>query len=299
MDKTDNTLNKWTQGISYEIAFWNNVYRWKHTFDGMMSWSHYGREICLEGFDANRFLAAREKPVVLDVGCGMSYATGNHVNKHDGLTPLDIHYVDPLADYFNEILRRHNRQLPAIEFGMMEYLSSFYPKHDLDMIIIQNALDHSANPYKGIVEAIDCLTTEGILYLNHHPNEAETEHYKGFHQYNIINEDGHLIIWNRNGRHDVNKLLEGFAETTVTTHENGHVIAVIRKTADVPQEQLAVKQDRQQLAKMLIGMSKSQRSIWQSVKFNMQYTKYNIIQFFAQALTWEMKMSLKRAIKQA
>ena len=167
------------------------------------------------------------------------------------------------------------------------------------MIIIQNALDHSANPYKGIIEAIDCLTTEGILYLNHHPNEAETEHYKGFHQYNIINEDGHLIIWNRNGRHDVNKLLEGFAETTVTTHENGHVIAVIRKTADVPQEQLAVKQDRQQLAKMLIGMSKSQRSIWQSVKFNMQYTKYNIIQFFAQALTWEMKMSLKRAIKQA
>lgn len=299
MYKTDSTLDKWTKGISYEVAFWSNVYRWKHTFDGMMNWSHYGREICLEGFDANSFLAAREKPVVLDVGCGMSYATGNYINHSGELLPLDIHYVDPLADYFNDILRRHHRQLPAIEFGMMEYLSSFYPEHDLDMIIIQNALDHSANPCKGIIEAVDSLKTGGILYLNHHPNEAETEHYKGFHQYNIIDENGHLIIWNKNGRYDINELLTGFAETTVKSQENGHVIAIICKTADVQQQLLDIREDRQQLAKMLIDMSKSQRSIWKSIKLKVEYTTYNIIQFFAQALTWEMKMSLKKVIKQA
>ena len=30
---------KWLDGIAYEIAFWNNVYRWPHTFKGMMGWA--------------------------------------------------------------------------------------------------------------------------------------------------------------------------------------------------------------------------------------------------------------------
>ena len=38
---------KWLDGIAYEIAFWNNVYRWPHTFKGMMGWAHYGSIINL------------------------------------------------------------------------------------------------------------------------------------------------------------------------------------------------------------------------------------------------------------
>ena len=53
---------KWLDGISYEIAFWNNVYRWSHTFRGMMGWANYGSKIELEGFDANDFLLNFEQP---------------------------------------------------------------------------------------------------------------------------------------------------------------------------------------------------------------------------------------------
>lgn len=81
--KTSNTTitQKWLEGISYEVAFWNNVYRWPHTFQGMMGWAHYGSAICLEGFDANHFLLADDHPRVYDVGSGMSYAVGDHLKK--------------------------------------------------------------------------------------------------------------------------------------------------------------------------------------------------------------------------
>lgn len=299
MNQNSEVLNKWTKGIAYEIAFWNNVYRWRHTFEGMMGWSRYGKEIQLEEFDVSAFLMDRESPVVLDVGCGMSYATGNHLSRNGQLEAIDIHYIDPLADYFNEILTRYHRDLPPIEFGMMEYLSSFYPQHNVDLVMIQNALDHSANPTKGILEALDALMVGGVLYLNHHPNEAEMEHYKGFHQYNITRENDRLVIWNKENRIDVNEMVKGFADIKVSVHDNGHVVAVIKKTDNVPDELLNVKEDRAVMAQMLIDMSKCQGSVWQSFCYKIKYLTYNTIQFFAQALPWDKKMALKKLIKQA
>ncbi len=299
MSELRDTFGQWMKGISYEIAFWNNVYRWKHTFQGMMHWSHYGSEIQLEAFDANQFLISKNSPLVLDVGCGMSYATGNFINKEHQLVTLDIRYIDPLAPYFNRILKRHHKDLPAITFGMMEYLSAFYPQNHVDLIIIQNALDHSANPTKGIIEALNCLKVGGILYLNHHPNEAEKEHYKGFHQYNITHKEGQLVIWNKATHWNISQLLEKFAETTVSVCDNGHVVAVIRKTDDVPTEALTDHQDKREMAEQLITMSQYQRQIGYAVRCKLEYWLFNTIQFFAQALPWSLKMSLKKLIKQA
>ncbi len=82
---------KWLDGIAYEIAFWKNVYRWPHTFKGMMGWSHYGSKINLEGFDANDFLLKFNNPKVYDVGSGMSYAIGDRIEKQGEEIALDGH----------------------------------------------------------------------------------------------------------------------------------------------------------------------------------------------------------------
>ena len=137
---------KWLDGIAYEIAFWKNVYRWPHTFKGMMGWSHYGSKINLEGFDANDFLLKFNNPKVYDVGSGMSYAIGDRIEKQGEEIALDIHYMDPLAFHFNHILSKYKKDLPKIEFGMSEYLSSFIPDKDAALITIQNALDYSSTP---------------------------------------------------------------------------------------------------------------------------------------------------------
>lgn len=291
MDMID---KKWINGIPYEIAFWNNVYRWNKTFEGMMEWSNFDSVIKLESFDANTFLKGCPHPIVLDIGCGMSYATGN-LMKNDGKTSeIDIHYIDPLAPYFNKILKRQKRKLPEIEFGIMEYISLFYPDNNIDLAIIQNALDHSSNPVKGIYEAIKTLKIGGILYLNHHPNEAETENYKGFHQYNIIKENEELIIWNKKERWNINELIGNFADIKVHRNDyTGHIIAIINKKKNIN----VIKNDKEKLIQDLYNTIITNPS--KKFSFKYKYLLFNTIQFFIQALPWDTKMKLKKIIKQA
>lgn len=291
-------MANWLKGISYEKAFWNNVYRWSHTFDGMMGWAHYGAAIELEGFDANEYLKGLDNPIVLDVGCGMSYATGNYVSTDGGLIPLDIRYVDPLANIFNDIKKRHNRKLPDIEFGMMEYLTAFYPGHYVSLVIIQNALDHSASPVKGIMEALDVLENGGVLYLNHHINEAEMEHYKGFHQYNICEEQGRLIVWNRQSKRDISEMLEPCATVQAFTKAN-HVIAVVRKKADIPEDFLSDKEDKRELCRMVMRLAEERQNPLLAIRNMAVYWWFNAIQCLAQAMPWHIKMKVKHLIHQA
>lgn len=293
---TDN-LNKWINGIPYELAFWNNVMRWKRGFDGLMGWSRYGKEIKLENFDVQSFLASRGDAVVLDVGSGMSFSPGDHLMLPDGtLKKLDIRYIDPLAEYYNDIKRRHHRNIPDVEFGMLEYLSAFYPK-GADLIHIQNALDHSSRPLKGIYEAIECLKIGGILYLNHHPNEAEAERYKGFHQYNIINENETLVLWNKSEKHILNELIKEFADIEVSRADNGHVIAIITKRAELPEKLLTTNKDRNDLATLLMEQNKIHNSLVSSISYIAQYWKYNSIHFIVQGLPWEWRMKMKEILK--
>lgn len=299
MNPNKQHLDQWTKGIVYEVAFWNNVCRWDRTFQSTMQWSHLGGPISLEGFNAQDFLVAQPHPVVLDVGCGMSYATGNFIERDGMLTPIEIHYVDPLAAYFNQIAQRHHRQLPEVEFGMMEHLSAFFPQQDVSMVVIQNALDHSANPIKGIIEALHTVRTGGVVYLNHHPNEAETEQYKGFHQYNICLEDQQLVIWNKQERQVINDIISDFATINVWQQsDTRHVIAVIRKTADIPQDLLTAKLEIQELCKNVMSIQALSQNVGRTLRQQFRYWLFNCIQFFAQSLTYENKMRLKQLIKQ-
>lgn len=292
-------MAKWLRGIAYEVAFWNNVYRWRWTFLGMMNWSHYGKEIELELFDASTYLRTCHKPTLLDLGCGMSYATGNFMREGETLRPIDLHYVDALAPYFNKILKKYKKDLPAIDFGMVEYLSAFYAPGSIDLIIIQNALDHSAQPVEGIIESLHVLKKGGVLYLNHHPNEAETEHYKGFHQYNIDEKDGQLMVWNRDSEVNINTLVADYAEVEVKRHENSHIIAILRKKGDVPSTLITDKEDKKVHCEMLIRNNMGATSVWQTIRYKVTFWWYNSIQFVAQALPWRLKMRIKKIIGQA
>lgn len=296
---------KWLDGISYEIAFWNNVYRWSHTFRGMMRWANYGSKIELEGFDANNFLLSFEQPKVYDVGCGMSYAVGDKIEKNGKLIPLDIHYVDPLAFHFNRILKKNKRNLPQIELGMAEYLSAFIPNQDASLITIQNALDHSSAPVKGIIESLLSLHEGGVLYLNHHPNEAEMEKYKGFHQYNVDEKDGKLIVWNKQESINVTQLLDGFASVETKRMDNGHIIAVITRVSQQKLLSTPLKayvddrKDKGELCQVLLQFQYNNTSLFKSVKNSINFRIFDTIQFFAQMLPWSLKMKVKHFIKQA
>ena len=290
-------FRQWVEGIPYEVAFWNNLYRWDNTFEGVLNWSKRGKPLELEGMDAQQFLSTFDAPIVLDVGCGLTYAKGDQLITSEGNRQLDVRYIDPLAAYYNEIIRRHHREMPAIQFGMMEYLSAVVAQDSAALVIIHNALDHSANPMKGILSALSVLTTGGCLYLNHHPNEAEAEHYKGFHQFNICADDHQrCIIWNKTVRLVVDDIIAPFASIRTQTLANGFVVSVITKTGEVTQDLLDPAKDNHELSQLLLMQTVNSLRPGYAFRLRMKYWWYNTIQFFVQSLSPKNRTRLRRLI---
>ena len=291
---------KWLLGIPYEVAFWDSIYGNKKALASTLAFSHYGRELCLDGFDAATFILQQpepEKAKILDIGCGMSYLPGVFILDQKGQKrTLNIHYIDPLAAYYNEIAQHHHVQVPPVEFGMMEYLSAFYPEHDVTLAIIQNALDHSANPVKGVLEALNALKKGGVLYLNHHPNEAEYEQYRGFHQFNICIEDNQLIIWNREKRFNINEIVKGFARVETQTVETNPV-AILTKTAEVPVSLLDHEQDIRTLSTSLLEMTKVMNDPHAMRRYHRQYRTYRVVQRISKLFSWKTRQNIKKIIK--
>ncbi len=291
---------KWLVGIPYEVAFWEATYRNKKELDKLFVFSHYGKALTLDGFDAAAFLLSQPKPEqakILDIGSGMTYLPGEYIVDAKGNTvSLDIHYVDPLANYYNRIAEKHRPDVPKVEFGMMEYLSAFYPEHDVTLAIIQNALDHSANPVKGILEALNALQTGGILYLNHHPNEAEYENYRGFHQFNICIENDELIIWNRDERFNVNNIVKDFARVETKIVGNNPV-AIITKTAEVPDAMLAHEQDIRTLSNALLELTQKMNDASFMRRYHRQFRYYRLAQRVSKLFSWQTRQDIKKFIK--
>lgn len=294
----EDNFQSWLSGVPYELAFWNNLYRWDRTFDGVLNcWSRLGKEIQLEGMDARQFLSAHDNPVVLDVGCGMTFANGDMLRTAQGLKKLNVRYIDPLAVFYREIKHRHHRDVPDVEFGMMENLTATVEPNTATLVIIQNALDHSAHPLQGVLSALDALHVGGCLYLHHHPNEAETEHYKGFHKFNIcLNDRNQFVIWNKEERIIVDDVIAPFATIESHTLDNGYIVSLLRKTAPLNPPLPKPSAECLEVMQMLSGQRPMGRSFSATLKFKLRYGWYNAIQFFVQALSYEDRMRLRRLL---
>ncbi|MCR4994337.1 MAG: hypothetical protein K6A32_03005 [Bacteroidales bacterium] len=291
------SFQEWVKGIPYELAFWNNLYRWDKTFEGVINWSRRGQALLLEGMNVQEFLSNFEHPIVLDVGCGITYAKGDQRVTPNGLEPLDVRYLDPLAPFYNEIIRRHHRSMPAIQFGMMEHLSASIEPGTATLVIIQNALDHSSDPLRGILSALQVLRIGGCLYLQHHPNEAEAENYKGFHQFNICtDEQQHCCIWNKETNVIVDNVIAPFATIRTLTLDNGFVVSIITKTGEVPLRLASSAKDNIELGQMVESQLYSSMDLQFALAQKLRYWWYNTIHFFVQGMPSEWRQQLRRVI---
>lgn len=227
-------VGRWLGGIPYEVAFWRSYYGSRCRRSDLFSWSGYGKECALDSFDVQGYISSlpSESPVVVDLGCALSYAMGNVFPSKPSAR---VDFVDPLAPFYNRILSRYGIDRPAIRFGMIENLSACYRPDSVDLIHVRNALDHCADPMRGIIESLACLRPGGVLYLNHFRDEAMREGYRGFHQWNInLGERGELLLWNRGERIDVASRLGACASVETSVTPEGRVVAVIRKLGALP-----------------------------------------------------------------
>lgn len=283
-------MKNWVDGIPYEIAFWEGVYYNKRRIKGISNWSKYDTEIELTNFDVRAFLSKKENPIVVDAGSGMSYFHGDKLNNKQ----LNVIYVDPLAPFFNKILDKNKVELPKITFGFVEYLSVFLPDK-VSLVIVQNALDHSDNPLRGIWECIESLEIGGVLYLRHFKDEAETEKYCGFHQHNIRVENDELIIWNKESKHNINEYIKDFAEIQTSMHGN-EVIAVITKIHELKPGIIDYKNDLAILSKQHIDAIHKFNQMPYVCSYHWKLFRYRLGQMIAQHFSWKTRQNIKKIL---
>lgn len=285
-EKRKKQVDSWISGVSYEVAFWNGYLSNRKNATAILEKVAMERELNLSGLS---FLDV-QNPVdfkVLDVGCGMVYANGQNIN---GIK-CDFHYVDPLANFYNEIALKKKLDIPKIEFGMIEYLSSFYGKNTVSLVIVQNALDHCFDPIKGIKECLKTLKVGGKLYLFHRKNEAEHENYQGFHQYNIDLENGHLICWNKEQHIDVTEFFSEEADVIVTEIDE-HITAILTKKAD----SVSDDNDSYDLANQLMYAISHFLSSKFVFTYTMKYTYQKFFHFFSGKFGSVFKEKIKRIL---
>ena len=288
-------IDSWINGVTYEVCFWKGrlTKKWRQSLAKRLKtknllnlefFPHDQIKAHLDGFNLSEYH-------ILDVGCGLAFHTCADTCVEN--TAIHFHYVDPLAPFYNEIIHELKMDVPQIEFSFVEYLSAFFEIDSTPLIIIRNALDHSFDPVKGIVECVNVLMRGGILYLAHIRNEAEHNNYLGFHQYNIDAANGELIIWGRNYRVNINELLSGIA-AVATKVERDIIYAKITKLEDAA-HLLTKNKDCNLLCLQLMHTIQKVSSI----KFVFMYQCKKIFQYFFFFFSNLAPVSLKENVKKA
>lgn len=208
MTEQDKAVKRWKTGLDQELAFWedwatNNL----ESLNGRLKpdaelHPYLKKYIDPKGKDTIR---------VLDVGAGPITYLGSRWSGYN----LEITAIDPLADEYNEMLRKHNIARPVTSiYGEAEKLDEQFPPNTFDLAYSFNALDHSRNPVEGVCSVLQVLKSGAYFLLRTFVNEGENQKYTGLHQWNFCECDRRLFIWRPGEEHDMNALLESLAEIT-------------------------------------------------------------------------------------
>jgi SAM-dependent methyltransferase len=155
---------------------------------------------------------------IADLGAGMYSTTGSTWPK----TTVHLYPSDVLADKFNEILKAHH-VVPVIPVEKQDMENLTYPDRFFDIVHCVNALDHSADPLKALLEMYRVTKPGGWIYLRHHSDNAERRRYNGLHVWNITPKDGDCLFWNKEESFTLNQYIPGW------------ITEVKKETEDLPE----------------------------------------------------------------
>lgn len=239
-------INIWIDNLMSEVEFWACE---TASPKGKNHSSYISRiESSNDQFICDRLkMQVDEKTIILDVGCGIFSKYG----KYKGESRLSLEGIDPLAHFYNKI-NEHYGISEIVRFGLFEFLSIFVENSQVDVILIDNALDHCIDPYKSILECLKVLKVGGCLSTRHRRCEALFENFQGLHKWNIdVDDDNNIIIWNLENKINVSKKLEQYVdiETVYSEADEMLEIAFILKN-EIPKEYY-VKENEMLLAFIL------------------------------------------------
>ena len=133
---------------------------------------------------------------ILDVGAGPLTILGKVWNGRQ----IHITAVDPLAVEYTALLRREGIvPLVPILPAEAEQLVTQFGHERFDVVHCANALDHSHDPFRAILQMMSVVKTGGYVLLRHFRREAENRGFTGLHPMELRCSRRSIAIWERVG----------------------------------------------------------------------------------------------------
>ena len=182
----------WVSGLPTEASFWEKALK-----DPARCWTlneyHERTDPDFELQSELKTLIGVPQGVVriLDVGAGPLTRVGK---KWTGQT-VEITAIDPLADVYQELLRRVGIRPPVeTKYGHGEKLLEQFHENQFDLAYASNALDHSYDPLLAINQMFAVIKPAHFVYLWHFANEGLISSYSGLHQWNFDVQGNDFVI---------------------------------------------------------------------------------------------------------
>ena len=132
---------------------------------------------------------------VLDVGSGPVPGAGYRMTRPGW--SMELFASDALAKPYDQLLAKHG-VVPPLRVTQLrcEELTERYNEDYFDMVLSVNALDHARDPVQCVRQMATVAKPGGLIFVMVHPNEAlhADENERGFHNWNLANVDGRLVL---------------------------------------------------------------------------------------------------------
>lgn len=212
LDAYEKYLHVWLNGIVSEISHWRRA---METVGPI--WNNF----------EEYYGSTSDEIKLIDIGSGPFAVSSSKSN-------VCITAVDPLAYGYKHLKQKYKISAGATpEYCMVERLTEKFDANTFDIVYMRNALDHAFNPIFGIMQMIAICKIGGKVVLQHSANEALRENYHGFHQWNLCVENGSFIVWRRDDKYNVSKMLSEYADVIIEDKPENWVGVIMAKKKDV------------------------------------------------------------------
>jgi SAM-dependent methyltransferase len=220
---------RWSKHLGSESGYWERLIATPDRFREQFGWCldpdlEVRQEELHEAIDA----VPRTRLRVLDVGAGPVTVVGR---RWAGKT-IEVTPIDPLADAYNEALRKADIDVPVPTRQLaVEDLAEHFGARSFDIAYCHNAIDHMPDPLGALGTMLSLVADDGFVVVRCLPDEGERNSYYGIHQWNVDLDGEELVIWNRSVRHVAREALAGRAEIVSARSRGKWVTATIRPRA--------------------------------------------------------------------
>eukprot|EP00418_Pyrodinium_bahamense_P083344 CAMPEP_0179063364 /NCGR_PEP_ID=MMETSP0796-20121207/27397_1 /TAXON_ID=73915 /ORGANISM="Pyrodinium bahamense, Strain pbaha01" /LENGTH=294 /DNA_ID=CAMNT_0020760283 /DNA_START=156 /DNA_END=1040 /DNA_ORIENTATION=- len=143
---------------------------------------------------------------VLDVGAGPVTFVGYRMS--DPGSVVELQPIDSLGKLYDQLWASTGLVPPVRTLtGEAESLADLFPDATFDLVVSRNGLDRAGDPFCALKQMLSVVKRGHQVVFEQYENEALKEGYAGAHQWNFVNVNRSLIIWNNKTEYNVTREL--------------------------------------------------------------------------------------------